>query len=352
MAESFTRDTLCAWSTRKEATFNTALTGAGDYTTMPIEPPLLLLPQLELVPLTGGGVEVPAGYCPGYWAPTQFTFNPRFDFDMASRFGIQAHGGTITITEPVAATAYKHSAALQTAAQGANLVGRSLAIKNGNLSYLFAGNAVANYAIAQVGGDTPTVEVGILGTTKFTQPVPFTVPAVTLACAPVVTTAIILTDSYGAARDITATEELYGWRFFLNNNADASSNIVRKGSDASQGPTGGTGKYPTKVIRRFPRDWGADIQVNFQSLTGESKAYWEQMAKRAEVTSLTLRIRGDLISGAAYYQVDWIFGEGVWTTTTLQDNDTILAYNLQFRPTDNVAPAVFAVTNITATNFD
>src|ERR1044071_4162771 len=132
MAESFSRDTLVAFSNVREATFNTALTTAVDYTSIPFDPqPPLFIPQLEQSPLLGGGVEFPEDFCNGYWAPLNLTFNPRFDFNsMALRFGSQAFSGSITATTPDTG-AYKYATALQTASDGANLKGRSIAIKNG-----------------------------------------------------------------------------------------------------------------------------------------------------------------------------------------------------------------------------
>lgn len=353
MAESFSRDTLVAFGKTREGTFNTASTSAGDYTSLPFDPnPPLFIPQLEQAPLLGGGIEFPEDLCNGYWVPLQLSFNPRWDFnDIALRFGSQAFAGSITATEPVASTAYKYATAFQTAANGANLPGRSIAIKNGNLSFLMAGNAVNTFALSQVGGDVPVIEVGILGTSKFTNPCPFTVPAVSLTCPAVTVTEIIITDSYGAAVGMYAREEVYSWRFELNNNADASSQLVRKGSDTTQGPTGGTGKFPTKVIRRFPRSMSANVRVNFEILTGASRGYWEQMAKRASITTVSLRVRGDLISGATYNQLDWIITDGRWTATPIVDNDTILAYDLTLQPTNDAVIGSYAVTNTTATGY-
>lgn len=347
MAEQYVIDTSVAFSNIPEATFNTALTDAGDYTGAFLDPVPLFIPQAEQQPILGN-TEFAADYCNGYFAPLGLSINPVFNFTgFAGRFGLQAHGGAVTAAQQGGTSAYKHSNALQTAA---TLKGRSMAIKNGTYDFLFAGNAVDTYRLEQVGGQTPVCTVGLVGTSKYTTAVPFSIPAASAACSVNPTTAILITDAYDTGRDLYAAN-VYSWNMELNNGADATSDKARSAADSSQGPSGGTAKYPGRILRSRNRTVALNVVVPFEVLAGASKSYWEQHLKRSSITSVTLRLRGDNISGSYYYQIDWTIADARLTSTPLSNDDGIVAYNLTFTPVHNATPITFAVTNVTTANY-
>ena len=347
MAESYTRDTQLAFSTVPEATFNTASTTDSDYTAITLDPVPLTIPQPEQTPIIGG-TEFPTGYCNGYWQPFQASISPLFTFTgLAGRFGLQAHGSSVAAAQQGGTAAYKHTATLGTSAE---MLGRSFAMDNGDLSFLWAGNAVSRYRLEQVGGALPTCTVDLVGTGKFTETVPFTIPAVSNACSPIVTAAIFITDGYDTARNLYDAK-VYAWNMELNNGADATSDLVRSAADSSQGPTGGTAKYVSRILRTFPRTVTLNVTVPVEEIEGESKGYWEQMAKGASITDVTLRLRGDQISGSYYYECNWKIADARYTATPVRDNNTIIAYDLTFSPVHNSTPITFAWTNITTSNY-
>lgn len=343
MARFYTRNTAMAFSTIPEATYNTASTTDSDYTGILIEPVPLVIPQLEKTPIQGN-TEFPEGFCNGYWQPIQLPFNPPFSFTgLMGRLGLQALGSSVTTAQQGGTAAYKHSATLATAAA---LKGRSFAWVNDDISWLFAGMVVNRYALSQVGGDLPVCEVEMIGSGKYTNPCPFTVPSATGVCPPTPVTSISITDDDGT-RDLFA-QDVFSWRFELNNNANPTT--LRQGSDTTQGPSGGKGKYVTEIPWTFPRNIGCTFRVNAEEVTGAS-GYWEQYATGEAITSVTIRLEGDTIASSYEYAIDITIAEGVWASTPVVDNDTILAYDLTLQATNNATPLTFAVTNITTSNY-
>lgn len=347
MAEAYVRDTLLAFSTIPEATYNTASTTDSDYTGIILEPVPLVIPQPEQTPVQGN-TEFPADFCNGYFAPPTLSINPLFSFTgLAGRFGLQAHGSSVAAAQQGGTSAYKHTATLGTAT---SLKGRSFAIDNGDFSFLHHGMCVSTYAISQVGGQLPVVEVGLIGSGKYTTACPFTIPAATAACPAVPLTSITITDSDETSRNIY-DEKVYSWRMQLDNGPDASSDVVRLGSDAQQGPTGGKAKYVGRVLRSQNRQVSLQVTVPVEAIDSGSAGYWKKMLTRESITSVTVRLEGDTISGVYEYAIDWTIADGRWTATPVVENNQILAYNLTLVPVHNATPVTFAVTNITTANY-
>lgn len=345
MARFYTRNTALALSTRPETTFNTASTNAADYTGVLIDPVPLIIPQVEKTPIPGNS-EFPEGFCNNYFQPVTLAFNPQFSFTgIMGRLGLQAHGSSVTATQQGGTAAYRHRATLQTAAE---LKGRSFAMVNDDFSFLYHGLTVNRFALSQTGGELPVCEVEMIGTGKYTEPCPFVVPAATAVCPPTPTTSITITDSYGT-RNLYA-DDVFSWRCELVNGADPQ--ILRQGDDATQGPTGGKGKFVGEIPWTFPRQINCTIRVSAEEIEGASKGYWEQYLTGAQITSITIRLEGETIASTHEYAIDWTIAEGVWTATPLVDNNTILAYDLTLSPTNNATPLTFDVFNITTSNYD
>lgn len=352
--ENFFRDTICAVTTNKEATFNTMSSTLGDYTSIDCDP-IAFLPEMEKLSNQGrAGLEWASTYCNNYWVPPQAAIVLPFDFGISQRFGMRAFNGTITTAQQGATVAYKHTAALQTRAQGTSMVGTTLVLKNNNLAIKYGGMATNTFELSQSGGNPIQTSIGLLGTGNFTETIGFTPAQAAPVCPATVTSAILLTDADGT-RDLYTDGDILNWRFFINNNCDASSDRIRRGNDSTCGPTGGTAKYVSRVVRNYPRQLGAEILVNFNAQSG-AVGYWEQMATNESITTLNLRLRGALIASSYYYQVDWIFPTGQWTATPVGNTNDVLTYQLTFSPKDDgstgTCGATFAVTNITASNYN
>lgn len=342
------RDVLLALSKLRESAFNTQFSAATDYLALDVDP-IVSAPEMEKTDNVGkAGIEFATYICNRYWQPPQLALAGDVEFDVLGRLALRAFGGTVTETTPVAGSK-KYALPMMAVAAGLQLPSSDITVLLDDISFIYAGLVINSLEISQQGNNIPRYSANLLGSGKFVNPIGFTPPSLAsvTACPSDIDVAIFWTDS-GGTRDLAATScQVRSWRAFLNNNIETDPNEIRCAGDPLVGPSGGQARY----VRGLPRSaQGRQAGVEL-SLLVDDLSYWTQMAKNDDITNLTIRLRGPLISGTTYNEHNYKLPVCTVRGAQAGDSNGKAVWNLQMVPKKDPVSglgATWDTTNTTA----
>lgn len=299
MAEVRSQDIKQWLSTLPETTYGTPSTTNTDYSVMigtQMEP---FLPMMDFIVDPGRlglGYQYPTKQCPDYWSNPGFPFADEMYFNgLPGRLLLRGLGGTPTITEPVASTAYQHLAYPLPASSGHQLPGTSIVSLLGGASFLTGGNVVEEFTMSQKGTAPVQFQTNLIGTGYFVTPhgiasMPTTIP--TYSC-PVGSASQFIWTENSTTTDWSSTGRVREWSVGYKNNLQVGE-IMRRQGDSLIGPTNGQAYYANRLLRGT-MTVTASVTL---TLVHNAIAEWLLMAKNTVFTDVTFRARGAVISGS------------------------------------------------------
>ena len=346
-------DVALYFSKEKEATFNTASSTGSDYLKVTTSNPAFILPNYEITTdagKPGNGHEFPTYQCITYVTHPAISITDQMNPFIGGRLALRALGGTITSSNPNGTT-YKHTNKLLPVASGRQLPGTSAALLLGGASFKFHGMVVDRFRLSQTGAEVPQYQCDLVGTGKFTNPHGLSgLPTSTtdLQCLDGNQSVVSWTSSDGAETlTNTANFNLRSWFVEIANNTKLND---RQAGDSELSLTyQGVTETPAYVsrLRRGSRVITAAVQIALDSTIAE----WERYTVGEELTDVTFKAQGAVISGGVRYGITFILGSArIASVETGTDDDiATVTLNLQaFWDTDTAIVCEVYNTDTTA----
>lgn len=289
--------TQLAISKTVESTYNTNVTGAGNYVDLPTTNPFFILPKLEKVSNAGRvGRNAPTHLCNTYWSPPEISVKDDVETGVPGNLFRRSLGGT-SVDTLVATSVYDHEFAILPPSVGDILPSFNIMAVLGAASFLLSGLTVDKMKFSQKGSDRVQHETTITGSGKFTTPVGIALPTpADTFCLDGFSTVIKYTNAAATLVNLSSLGKVIEW--FIEQDNKIRRNKRRTG-DPTLTVNGGTGAY----VRGLPRgkyETKGQLVVDFADL-----ADWQSSVKNEQLTNLTFTMKGPLIatvSSVDYFQ--------------------------------------------------
>lgn len=312
MAEFITQDLNVLISKTPESAFNTAKAAGTDFYRLEMRGNSFGYPVLDKIDssdLVGTGFEfaqVPLRV--NYWQHPVMTIGEDVEADVLPLILSRVFGGTNAAPSTLNTTGKQHTLLLGTSAQrqlpSSNLITSVGYIDDSNAGadYLWMGVVPESIQISQDGGNTPTWAVELVGSGKFTTPLPTGVRTGLPTLVGVDTTnhkdmyvhpaAVVITYTDGSTFNLATQGKIRSWNFQFNNNLRRDDRRPGDPFRTADDPT--TGAFVNR-LQRGKRTCGAQVVVSLD----EDNAEFVTMSQNRVVDNLAFIMKGQLIAGAS-----------------------------------------------------
>ncbi len=312
MAEFITQDISLFISKTKESAFNVAKTAGSDFLRAVMRGNTFGLPVLNKIDssdLVGTGFEFPQiPLRVNYWEHPVMSIGEDVNADLLPVFLARTFGGTNAAPSTINTTGKQHTLLLGTSTQrqlpSSNLITTVGYVDDTHpgADYLWMGVVPESIQIAQDAGNTPTWAVEMVGSGKFTTPLPVGVRTGLPALVGDDTTnnkdmyvhpaAVVITYTDGSTVNLATAGKIRSWSFQLNNNLRRDDRRPGDPFRTADDPT--TGAFVNR-LQRGRRTCAAQIVVSMD----ENLAEFVTMSQNRVVDNLAFIMKGNLIAGAS-----------------------------------------------------
>ncbi len=355
MALFLTNDVELWASKLPETTYNTQYATNTDFEKIQSTNPAVYIPnydQTNDAGLAGNGHEFATRQCLTYVQHPSIPIANEINTEIGGRLLLRSVGGTV-VDAVVSGSASSHTAPMLPPASGRQLPSTTLISKLASADTLMAGAVVERARLSQQRANAMIYEVDLVASGKIVTPNGVASLPTTpnfIACLDGNLTQLQWTDA-GGTRDFTAGEGFRNAFIEVVNNSKLNDRQAGD-STVALGPyeTVTANRYYTRKLIRGSRVVTAAITIPLNSTNIE----WQKYTIGQQVTDVTLRGRGPIITGAIRQSVAMIIPKAYIQSIVPGDDDGDAVITINLLPIyDSVSGGVLKVeiVNNTAANY-
>jgi hypothetical protein len=310
--EFISQDLNILISKTAESSFNAAKTAGTDFYRAVMRGNTFGLPVLDKIDssdLVGTGFDFPQiPLRVNYWGQPTTSFGEDVDADLFPLFLARTFGGTNAAPSTLNTTGKQHTLLLGTSAQrqlpSSNLITSVGYVDDthAGADFLWMGVVPESVQISQDAGNTPTWSVDLVGSGKFTTPLPSGVRTGLPALVGIDTTnhkdmyvhpaSVIISYTDGTTVNLATQGRIRSWNFQFNNNLRRDDRRPGDPFRIADDPT--SGAFVNR-LQRSRRSCAAQVTVSLN----EDLLEFVTMSQNRVVDNLAFIMKGNLIAGAS-----------------------------------------------------